>query len=164
MPKVSSTDVHAPRWRFGVAIVGLALVLALTVPVGQQHVLVVTDESGDKVITAPVSPGDTVVLEYTHSVEKTTVRDVYAVRPGGLVMTEMEFQSYGAGLPATAPINITERGTFVRDMPADDPRSVRVATGEIADHDLYVGETRYDLAGRAAGQSVTITIETTVSL
>lgn len=125
----------------------------------QQHVLVVTDDEGETVRSIPVELNGTVVLEYTHSVEKTTVRDVYVVREDGLAMTRMEFRSYGAGLPAQADIEITEDGTFVYDLPADDPGLLRVATGEIAGHELLVGGDRYDLVDLADGGTVTLTIE-----
>lgn len=141
----------------GVIVVGLTVAI-LGGPVGEP-VLVVTDETGEDLLRSPVDSGDTVVLEYMHSVEKTTVRDVYEVRPTGLVMTEMEFSSYGYGLPSTAPINMTDEGTFIYNVTPGDPDSLRVATGEIADHDLVIDGDRVDLAGIASYDSVVIAVE-----
>ena len=40
-----------------------------------------------------------VTLSYVHSVEKTLVEEEYDVRPSGIVMREMAWQAFGAGLP-----------------------------------------------------------------
>lgn len=124
----------------------------------EDYTLVVATEEGETVLEAPADLGDTVVLEYTHSVEKTPVRDVYAVTEDGIVMTRMEFQSYGAGLPSTADVEI-ENGTFIYEPPGTEPGPLYVATGSVAGHDLVVAGTRYDLVERADGGTVVIRIE-----
>lgn len=131
--------------------VGGAVTTAASVPVGQ--VLVVeTADGGEELLRVPVEENTTVALEYTHSVEKTRVLDAYAVRDGELVMTRMEFQSYGWGLPAR--VNVTqENGSFVFD-PAGSYEELYVKPGRIAGHRLHVGTETYDLVALSDAQSV----------
>ncbi|SDL89335.1 hypothetical protein SAMN04487949_0087 [Halogranum gelatinilyticum] len=123
--------------------------VAAAVPGGQA--LVVEDaETGETLLTVPVEEETVVALEYTHSVEKTPVLDVYAVRDDELVMTRMEFESFGWGLPARA--NVTnENGTFVFD-PEGSFSELYVTPGTVADHRLHVGDRTYDLVTVAGGE------------
>jgi len=134
----------------------LAFGTASAVPA--QRVLVVEDTvTGETYLTTPVENGTTVALEYEHSVEKTRVYDGYTVRGDQLVMTRMEFESYGWGLPSGA--NVTrENGTLVYDPPGSYAR-ITVAPGDVAGHTLYVGDGRYDLVAMTDDRSVDIRIE-----
>ncbi|WP_458207558.1 DUF1850 domain-containing protein [Haladaptatus sp. NG-SE-30] len=116
-------------------------------------ILVVADaDTGEPILVVPVENGTRVTLAYNHSVEKTPVHDVYAVNGSELEMVEMRFQSYGAGLPARA--NVTrEDGWFVFD-PEGSYASIPIAPGDIAGHELVVGEQRYDLVALSGGESV----------
>ncbi|SEL03788.1 DUF1850 domain-containing protein [Haloferax larsenii] len=134
-----------------VAVLALAVGVSAAVPAGQA--LVVEDaETGERLKTVPVEENTTVALEYTHSVEKTRVLDAYAVQDGELVMTRMEFKSYGAGLPARANVT-TENGSFVFD-PQGSYRELYVKPGHIAGHKLHVGEHTYDLVALSDARSV----------
>ena len=129
---------------------------ASAVPAGRA--LVVEDaDTGEHLIVAPVENGTVVSLEYTHSVEKTRVLDVYVVRGDRLVMTRMEFESYGWGLPARADVR-TENGTFVFD-PEGSYEELYVTPGDVARHRLHVGDRTYDLYGIAGEQSVRLHVE-----
>lgn len=120
--------------------------------------LVVTDADGTEQLTVPVEPGTTVTLEYTHSVEQTLVRDIYVIEDDTFVMSRMEFSSFGAGLPAQAAVTV-ENGRYVYEPPAQQHATLRVTTGSVADHDLIVDGTRYDLAAIADGETVELQIE-----
>jgi hypothetical protein len=144
----------------GVLLALVAIVLAVTavaaaMPAGS--VLAVEDaSSGERLLTAPVSEGTPVVLTYMHSVEKTPVHDVYVVRNGSLVMTRMEFQSYGWGLPSRA--NITrENGSFTFD-PNGSYEEIYVKPGRVANHRLRVGNRTYDLVPLSNAQGVRLHI------
>ena len=117
--------------------------------------LVVEDtETGETYFTAPVSNGTVVALEYTHSVEQTRVYDEYTVRGDRLVMTRMEFESYGWGLPARE--NVTrENGTFVFDPDREYTR-LSVAPGSVANHSLIVADERHDLVAMTNERAVDI--------
>ncbi|SFR32069.1 DUF1850 domain-containing protein [Halogeometricum limi] len=120
--------------------------------------LVVEDaETGETLLSTPVSEGTLVALEYTHSVEKTRVLDAYAVDGTNLTMTRMEFESYGAGLPARANVTV-ENGTFVFD-PDGTYEELYVKPGRIAGHELHVGSETYDLVALSDARSVRLTVE-----
>jgi hypothetical protein len=123
------------------------------------YVLVVADaETGERLLVRPVAQGTTVALNYTHSVEKTPVLDVYEVNGTELEMVRMEFHSYGAGLPARADVNVTENGTFVFDPEGSYDR-IYVAPGRIAGHELVVGDRPYDLVALSNASSVELFVE-----
>lgn len=119
--------------------------------VQSERVLVVEDaDTGERLLSTPVENGTTVTLAYNHSVEGSPVRDVYAVRGDRLVMTRMEFASYGWGFPAQA--NVTrENGSFVSRP--DDVRlsELYVSPGDVAGHRLLVGDETYDLVALSDG-------------
>jgi hypothetical protein len=135
-----------------VVVVGLAVTaVAAATPAGRA--LVVEDaSSGEQLLATPVSDSTTVALNYTHSVEKTPVHDIYEVQNDSLVMTRMEFQSYGWGLPARA--NVTrENGWFTFDPPGRY-EELYVNPGRTADHRLRVGNRRYDLVALSDAEGV----------
>ncbi len=121
--------------------------------------LVVADaETGDRLLEVAVTDGDEVTLAYTHSVEKTPVKDVYVVDGAALHMDRMVFSSFGAGLPSEANVTHTEDGFVVSvDQRFED---LYVVPGSIAGHTLHVGETCYDLVERADGATVRLFVET----
>ncbi|WP_224333422.1 DUF1850 domain-containing protein [Haloprofundus halobius] len=142
------------------SVVVLALVLAGgAAAVQSERVLVVEDaETGERLLATPVENGTTVTLAYNHSVEGSPVRDVYAVRGDELVMTRMEFASYGWGFPAQA--NVTrENGSFV--YRPDDVRlsELHVSPGGVAEHRLHVDDKTYDLVARSDGETVRVHLE-----
>ena len=137
-----------------------AVGLAATSGAAEEQVLVVEDDAGETLLSVPVEENTTVTLAYTHSVEKTPVRDVYAVRDGGLVMTRTEFRSFGAGLPSTVDVERGDDGSFVYHPSNRRTEELVVATSPIADHDLVVDGRRYDLVALAEGGSVRLRVTT----
>lgn len=122
------------------------------------RVLVVADAgTGEHLLAVPVENGSVVALEYTHSVEKTRVLDVYTTRGDRLVMTRMEFESYGWGLPTRVAV-ATENGTFAFD-PAYATHELVVKPGRIAGHELHVENRTYDLVALSDARAVRLSIE-----
>ncbi|WP_425498302.1 DUF1850 domain-containing protein [Halogeometricum salsisoli] len=141
-----------------VLVVLVLLVAGAGAATPDDRVLVVEDaETGEELLTVPVSEGTPVALEYTHSVEKTRVLDGYAVDGTNLTMTRMEFESYGAGLPARANVTV-ENGTFVFD-PEGTYEELYVKPGRIAGHELRVCDETYDLVALSDARSVRVAVE-----
>ena len=123
---------------------------------GPDAILVVADaETGRTLLGLPVENGTEVSLNYTHSVEKTQVIDTYTVRGDRLVMTRMEFSSFGAGLPSRADVNRTDEGTYAFDPPGAY-EEFYVQPGRIAGHQLRVGDQTFDLVELSNASSVRI--------
>lgn len=150
------------------AAVGVASVLLVTLSIAfflvggvdrlaGEPTVVVTDSDGEELLATAVGPDDEIVLEYTHSVEKTLVRDVYVHEENRLVMVRMEFSSFGAGLPSEADVTVRD-GRYVYYPPRTEYETLRVMTGSTADHDLIVGDDRYDITALSGGGAVEITV------
>lgn len=118
-----------------------------------ERALVVSDaDSGRTLLSVPVENGTVVALNYTHSVERTPVSDVYVVAGDHLLMTRMEFDSYGWGLPANE--NVTRaNGSYAFD-PAWEGEELYVKPGRVAGHTLRIGERSYDLVALSDARSV----------
>lgn len=143
-------------------IVVVAIVLAASSVVlasGTSHLVVADASTGEELVVTDVEDGTTVVLEYQHSVEKTTVRDVYVVDGDELRMTRTEFSSYGWGLPSREAIDgRTANGAFVVAFENRTYDELFVSPGSIAGHTLTVGETTYDLVERSNETTVRIAV------
>ena len=120
--------------------------------------LVVSLDDGTDLLAVPVEEGDEVSIEYTHSVERTLVTDVYVADDGALVADRMLFSSFGAGLPSEAAVT-REGDRYVYEPPKQRYDELVVSTGPVAGHELVVAGDRYDLADRADGGTVTLRIE-----
>ncbi|PSQ55145.1 DUF1850 domain-containing protein [Halobacteriales archaeon SW_8_68_21] len=161
----SRVPVEGRTLAAAVVVVGSILAISTGVGLGGavdavagEPTLVVTDEKGTELLADPVGDETEIAIEYTHSVEKTPVRDVYVADDGALVMTRMEFSSFGAGLPSQA--DVTERdGRYVYDPPATRYETLHLKTGSVAGHDLVVGGERYDVAAMSDYGAVELTIE-----
>lgn len=120
---------------------------------GDRCVVVDLVATGEPLLAREATNDTFVALEYTHSVEKTRVLDGYRVRGDRLEMTRMEFESYGAGLPARVAVNRTPNGSFVFD-PAGSFEELYVQPGRVAGHVLHVGDRRWDLVALANASTV----------
>lgn len=141
-----------------VAVTLVALLVATgfvaTAATADRTLVVADADSGERLLERPVDDGTEVTLSYTHSVEKTPVHDVYVVDGTEIRMDRMVFSSYGAGLPATEPIERTEDGFVVSvDRSYEE---LYVSPGSIAGHELVIEGDRYDLVALSDGKSVVL--------
>ena len=148
-----------PETYAGTVAVGLCVTVVITVvvtgfPAG--HALVVENaDTGEQLLSVPVDDGAEVELSYVHSVEKTPVEETYVVSGTDLAHIQIEFNSYGAGLPSTADVERTDDGAFVASVDRTY-RQVYVSPGEIAGHDLTIDGERHDLLTLSEGETVRI--------
>lgn len=155
---------RSTRWYGSAVVVAILVVFVATGAVvasgATERTLVVADaDSGEPLLEVPVDEGDEVILSYTHSVEKTSVQDVYVVDGTELRADRMVFHSHGAGLPSDEPIERTDDG-FVIAGEGSHERIV-VSPGSIAGHELLVDGERYDLVERSNG-SVVLEVDGTI--
>jgi hypothetical protein len=134
---------------------GFAIVGATTIALSSERAaatLVVADAESDKrLFEIPIDEGDEVILAYTHSVQKTPVRDIYVVEDQQLRADRSVFHSFGAGLP-TENVEQTEEGYVVDGSGQYD--KLHLVPGDIARHELVVSDHQYDLADAADGPVV----------
>src|SRR6056297_1399479 len=63
-------------------------------------VLKIIDYKENKTIwSSEVKEDEQFTIKYLHSVARTPVLEIFAIRSGDIVLTSTEYQSYGAGLP-----------------------------------------------------------------
>ena len=86
-----------------------SLLFLLCVPVES---LSIRSSDGSSLLVFPVAPGDSFILNFIHSVEKTPVESEFRVLSGKVRQWEERFLSHNAGLPTQAPPN----GRFIMDM------------------------------------------------
>ena len=85
-----------------------SLLFLLCVPVES---LSIRSSDGSSLLVFPVVPGDSFILSFIHSVEKTPVESEFRVLSGKVRQWEERFLSHNAGLPTQAPPN----GRFIMD-------------------------------------------------
>jgi len=89
------------RRRFLAGIVIIVAVLAAVQWVRLGVLRVEAVREGGTVLLVPAESGDTFVLSYVHSVERSVVRDFFRIDEGGrLVLYGTEFHSSNTGLPS----------------------------------------------------------------
>jgi Uncharacterized conserved protein len=133
--------------------VGAATILAAPTPT----VVIADTETETVLYSTSVTEGSTLVLNYTHSVERSPVSERYRITDGQLQQTKIVFESYGWGLPTDATVERVE-GQFHAPM---DRRydELMITPGPIADQHLSIEETQislYELAGRS---SIRVSVE-----
>ncbi len=100
--------LDALRKRCFLLLAFFSLIFLLCVPVES---LSIRFSDGSSFLVLPVAPGDSFLLSFIHSVEKSPVESEFRVLSGKVRQWEERFLSHNAGLPTEAPPN----GRFVMD-------------------------------------------------
>ena len=97
-------------------------------------------DTGQIIWSASVSHGDEFVLEYTHSVHKTPVKDYYAVTDNGqMLLIKTAFSTFGAGMPYESQYEFSiEDGFFVINSINRPVESFLMRIVPLADHRLVL--------------------------
>lgn len=102
----------------------------------------VHEKSGRVFLQLPVDEGETFQIHYTHSVELLPVQETFLIREGRLLLDEVQWLSFGAGLGYTGEGELVLEDGWVKIKKMGrytEPLLLRVGT--IADHRLmYRGE------------------------
>ncbi len=87
----------------------------LLLPFNQQLELVIRDqETGVDYVRERVDPGDELVVQWEHSVEKTIWKEKLRIESNqSLILVETRFRSFGAGVPNAKDGNITFEDGYV---------------------------------------------------
>ncbi len=81
-------------------ILAILLILLLSIQWPAYYIQASNNESGEVLYRHSIHLSDEFEINYLHSVTKTPVTETYRIMPDKrLLLTEMVYQSYGAGLP-----------------------------------------------------------------
>ena len=108
----------------------LASLFILTVPV---YTITIFAIGNSALFNIPVGSGESFVLRFIHSVERTPVESEYRVASKKIVHWEERFVSHNAGLPTEAPRNgrfIMERDWMILRGVGLSTRSIRYRVGD----------------------------------
>ncbi len=132
------------------ACILLGAIVALTTLPFFPASLVLTVQN--RAVYEKVVDGTLCEVDFTHSVNKGRIREVYRINPAArrLTLEKGYFQSYGAGmldtLEDTDGMNFRQEGDFfVLDFKPDWQKSIRYIGGNIARHVFVYGEDRVDV-------------------
>lgn len=130
---------------FRIFIIIFALIITSSLlPV---KVLIASDYKTDEYIKSwKVKDGDSFTVEYTHSVQLTTVTETYIIDGENIILLESYFHSLGAGLPATTPykFEITEKGFRIYNINENMEYLVYRTGAERANHKLILKNKVYN--------------------
>lgn len=126
-------------------IVGILIFIFLSlIPI---KVLVASEYKTDGYIKSwRIKEGDIFFVEHTHSVQLTTVSEMYRIIGQDIILMESRFNSLGAGLPATTPykFELTEEGFRIYDIDEKMEYLVYRAGAVRANHRLIYKDKQYD--------------------
>lgn len=120
------------------------------------HLVLINEETGEKIASYPMKPGDTFGVGFVHSVNKSPVTDWYEVRQDGIYVIRTVYYGFGAGvqtqLEEGQKLEYGEDGSMIItgfDRRMDD---LVYFVGTVSDHTLTLegGEqiSLRDLCGR----------------
>lgn len=152
----------AGRARLPALLLCAGLVLAGPVAGQDKARLVVSNETGEPLVTLPMAEGEGWCLEWNHSVEGFAVLDCYRHSDGRMVLERSHLPDFAAGLDHVPgrgrQVSDGEGGYWIEDLDEPVPGNayrLRVG-GPAVDHRLVVDDTRISLSRLAADQPVTV--------
>jgi len=78
----------------------LLIIIAFMMIRPESHLLVSCADSGAPLFVHPMQEGDVFEILYIHSVNQSPVTEFFIIRRGQIYLTAMEFDGFGAGVPA----------------------------------------------------------------
>ena len=126
--------------RAGAILIALAAVVSLSIFVRTTYLVLTNDSSGAVLYRVRLNEGDEFSISFIHSVNISPVTEIYEIRQGEIVLTVLEFYTFGAGMPT----QIEPYQTLVR-LPDGGMR--------VEGFDRVIGNLRY-IIGHTAGQTL----------
>jgi len=144
----------------GVVTAALAAIFLISLFCFRAPYLVLTnDQTGALLFRHRIDEGALFSVGYIHSVNQSPVTEIYQIRQGQIVLTALEFETFGAGMPTEL-----DPGQTLVHLPAGGFRiegfyrvisDLRYLIGHVADLTLYIDGREVPLNTLdASGQSV----------
>lgn len=104
--------------------------------------LSIYDEHG-KLLKKMLLPDDEFVYHYIHSIHKTPVDEVFIVKNGELILTQVKYDSYGVGMPTDEGDGFTlQDGRFIVNLRRMF-KKIDLRVSPVPDHGIIIGDTLY---------------------
>jgi len=145
----------------GVVTAALATIFLSSLFIRAPYLVLTNDQTGALLFRHRIDEGDIFSVGYIHSVNRSPVTEVYQIQQGRIVLTALEFETFGAGMPTEL-----EPGQTLTHLPAGGFRiegfyrvigDLRYLIGHTADLTLHIDGRDVPLSTLdEAGQSVHI--------
>jgi len=83
----------------GTALAVLAIFVVASLSFRASYLVLTNDRTGVVLLRYRAEQGDKFSISYIHSVNKSPVTEIYQIRDGKIVLTALEFETFGAGMP-----------------------------------------------------------------
>ena len=83
----------------GMVFATLAALGFLSLFIRSPHLVLTNATSGQFLYLAPLDEGEIFSIHYIHSLNQSPVREIYELRYGQIMLTAIEFETFGAGMP-----------------------------------------------------------------
>ncbi|MCE1206200.1 MAG: DUF1850 domain-containing protein [Spirochaetia bacterium] len=88
-------------------------------------------------------PDGSFVHHYIHSIHKTPVDEVFAVKNGELLLTQVRYDSYGVGMPNDEGEGfILKDGRFIVNLRRTF-KQIEIRVSPVPDHGIIIGDILY---------------------
>ena len=85
----------------GVVLATLAALGLLSLFIRTPYLVLTNAETGQLLHLTPFTEGETFSIHYLHSLNQSPVTEFYELRGGQLMLTALEFETFGAGMPTS---------------------------------------------------------------
>ena len=147
----------------GAALAVLAAIVFSFAFTGGPYLVLTNDETGAVLLRHPAHQGLEFSISYTHSVNLSPVKEIYVINGEDIVLTALEFETFGAGMPT----QLEPSQTLVH-LPGGGMRiegfdravgQLRYMVGHGAEITLILGELHIPLSSLdAPGQTVRFSV------
>jgi len=149
--------------RASAIIIALAAVALASVFIRVPYLVLSNDHSGEILLKTRLSEGEEFSVSFIHSVNISPVTEIFQIRGGEIVLTAVEFETFGAGMPTELEPGQTlirlDDGVM-RVEGFDRAVDLRYMIGHATEHALHLGELEIPLKNlEAPGQPVLFAYE-----
>ena len=123
-------------------IAAFVCVVAASFGILSQYLVLTSDVSGERVFIHSVDEGESFYIGFIHSVNISPVLEVFTVSSGRIYLTALEFETFGAGMPAEL-----EPGQQLVHLPDGTMRieyirrlvsNFHILTSDVTEHTLHI--------------------------
>ena len=127
----------------------LAALGLLSLLIRSPHLVLTNAETGQHLYLAPLQEGDSFSISHIHSLNQSPVIEFFELRQGQIMLTAIEFETFGAGMPTELEPGQTlthlEAGGMRIDGYERPLPNLHYLIGHTADFILHIGDNSIPL-------------------